>query len=511
MTAANRRTDIWLVVAAVVAWLAFAAAFGLPGRTLDWGRDLLVFFGQINALEHGQVPYRDFRTSMGLLPFYLPWFGYRLVGDFGGALEIGGLLATALLLPCIVVALRTRFRLPIALALLLCLAAMAAVPADHVLSLPSQVGFYNRWSCAALAALFLFAVPPKRESSAYLEGAALAGLLLFLFFVKATYFAVGLCFVVGFGAALGLFRRAALIGIGTFATVVLAAHGATGLIDDYFAELAHSFNVSGVAWYADDKYLMVRLPRSATYYVVLASACVFAAVGKANLRWRHWAFVLYALITALAIQGHDASSPGPFALMAPLALFGELAATAWRRWHVGLLALFMLPYLAAAPRTAVDYGHDGLPRSELPRMASAFIEDLSIAGIDRRYFWHCLFFLESELRPGLRLLRQNGVADDVLGLDYYNYFPALLDVPPLPGRLAVLMPDRTLNRDTAPSPATVFRHARYVMVPRESTKDRRLLLALYGEHLRTSYQLLDGNDHWQLWERNDLEMLNDGI
>ena len=32
MTAANRRADIWLIAAAVVAWLAFAAAFGLPGR-----------------------------------------------------------------------------------------------------------------------------------------------------------------------------------------------------------------------------------------------------------------------------------------------------------------------------------------------------------------------------------------------------------------------------------------------------------------------------------------------
>ena len=47
----------------------------------------------------------------------------------------------------------------------------------------------------------------------------------------------------------------------------------------------------------------------------------------------------------------------------------------------------MLPYLAAAPRTAVDYLHDGLPRSELPRMGERIhIEDLSIAGIDSALF-----------------------------------------------------------------------------------------------------------------------------
>ena len=171
-------SHLWLILAAIFLWLALFVAFGLPGVTLDWGRDLFVFFGQINALEHGQVPYRDFRTSMGALPFYLPWFGFRFANGFGGALELGGLLATALLLPCIVVALRNRFGLGKALLLMLCLAAVAAAPVDQGLSLPSHVGFYNRWSCTALATLLLFAVAPRRSGSAYVDGAAMAALLL---------------------------------------------------------------------------------------------------------------------------------------------------------------------------------------------------------------------------------------------------------------------------------------------------------------------------------------------
>ena len=498
----------WLTVAAAVLWLAFAAAFGLPGRTLDWGRDLFVFFGQINALEHGQVPYRDFRTSMGALPFYLPWLGYRLGDSFAGALEIGGLLATALLLPCIVVALRGRFGLPTALALLLCLTAMAAVPFDRTLLLASHVGFYNRWSCSALAALFLFAVPPRQQGNPHVEGAAVAGLLLFLFFVKASYFAVGFVFVVGFGAVLGLFRHAALTGTAAFAVVVSATQGATGLIDDYLAELAHSFNVSGISWYSRDGFLKDRLPRSLNYYGVLAVSCIFAFVGKASLCWRHWIFMLYALLTCLAIQGHDASFHGPFALIAPLALLGERAAKAWRRWHLCLLALFMLPYLSAATRTAFDYGnndgsHAKPPRlpAELPRMAGVYAMDISGDRVDPVCYRHCLFFVTDELEPGIHLLRENAVANGVLGLDYYNYFPALLDVPPLAGRLAVLMPGRTLDRDTAPTPEAMFRHAEHVMVPKTSTHERRFLLSAYGEHLRLGYRLLDSNDHWQLWER----------
>ena len=444
---------------------------------------------------------------MGILPFYLPWIGYRLSGGFAGALEIGGLLATAPLLPCIVIALRGRFGLPTALALLLCLAAMAAVPIDLHFKLASHVGFYNRWSCAALAALFLFAVPPRQRGNPYVEGAAVAALLLFLFFVKASYFAVGFAFVAGFGAALGLFRHVALIGAAAFAVVVFAAQGTTGLIDDYLAELVHSFRVSGVSWYARDEFLLGRLPRSLAYYVVLALASAFAVVGKANLRWRHWAFVLYAVLACLVIQGHDGSFHGPFPLIAPLALLGERA-KAWRPWHLCLLALFMLAYLKPAAQPAFDYWDDyrddNVSPAQLPHMADVYVVDVSAGRAGPSRFRHGLFFVADELRSGLRLLRENGVAtvaNGVLGLDYYNYFPALLGAPPLVERLAVLMPGRTLGHDTALAPEAVFRYAEHVMVPKASTVDRRFLLHLYGEHLQLNYQLLDSNDDWQLWER----------
>ena len=498
---ANRTA--WLVVAAAILWLACAAAFVLPGQTLDWGRDLLVFFGQINALEHGQVPYRDFRTSMGALPFYLPWLGYRLVGGYAGALELGGLLATALLLPCVVVALRARFGLPTALALLSCLTAMAAAPFEHGFQLPSHVGFYNRWCAAALTALFLFAAPPRQRASssvATVEGAAIAALLLFLFFTKATYFAVGFAFTVGFGAILGMFRPAALIGAAGFALVVGAVHGATGVIDDYLAELVHSSDVSALSWYTRDRFLQVNLPRSLGYYGVLAIASAFAAYGRARLGWPHWAFVAYAFLASLAIQGHDAGFCGPFALIAPLALLGEHAVQAWRRWHLGLLALFMLPFLAALPRATFEHEDDASP-VELPGMAGVQAIDVSDGSTEPNRVKHFLLFVAEELASGLHLLRQNGVTHGVLGLDYYNYFPPLLATAPLPGRLAVLMPGRTLDRDTAPAPAAVFAHTAHVLVPETINSDRRFLLSLYSEHLRLSYRLVDRNEHWQLWER----------
>ena len=493
----------WLAAAAAVLWLACAAAFVLPSQTLDWGRDLLVFFGQINALEHGQVPYRDFRTSMGALPFYLPWLGYRLVGGYASALELGGLLATALLLPCVVVALRARFGLPTALALLLCLTAMVAAPFDHGHHLPSHMGFYNRWSAAALAALFLFVVPARQRASptvTMVEGAAIAALLLFLFFTKASYFAIGFAFTVGFGAALGMFRQAALIGAAAFALVVGAVHGATGVIDDYLAELAHSSNVSALSWYGRPRFLKVHLPRSLSYYGVLAIAAAFAAYAKAYVDWRHWAFVAYAVVGCLALQGHDAGFYGPFPLIAPLALLGERTAKAWRRWHLGLLALFMLPYLAALPRATFEHDGDALP-VELPHMAGVQAIDVSSGRTEPNRVKHQLLFVADELTSGLRLLRHNGVTHSVLGLDYYNYFPPLLATPPLPGRLAVLMPGRTLDRNTAPAPEAVFRHASHVLVPVAINNDRRYLLSLYGEHLRLSYRLLDRNEHWQLWKR----------
>ena len=499
----HRVADAWLIAAAVFAWLAFAVAFGLPGITLDWGRDLFVFFGQINALEHGQVPYRDFRTSMGALPFYLPWFGYLLADGFGGALEIAGLLATALLLPCIVVVLRPRFSLPTKLALLLCLTALAAAPVTQAMPIPSQIGFYNRWCCSALTALLLLVVPARRPASPSLEGAAVAALLLFLFFVKASYFAVGLVFVVGFGAVLGLFRRAALLGAGIFAVVVGAGQIATGLIDDYLAELAHSLDVSGVSWYARGVFIHYYLPDSAVYYGVVVVACALAV--KADLCWRRWTFVLFALLSSLALLGHDGSFSGPFPLLATLALLGERTAKTWRRWHSCLLALFMLPHLTAAARTASDYRQaSSALMTELPRMADVYIADLRSIGAPIDNLRHCLAVVAAELGPGLRLLEKHDIGDGVLALDYYNWFPVLLDVPPLVGRLAVLMPGRTMDPDTAPPPADVFRQVQYVMIPKEPTLDRRFLLSLYGEHISRRYRLLDSNYSWQLWERKRL-------
>ena len=379
---------------------------------------------------------------------------------------------------------------------------MAATPVYLGYHVPSHVGFYNRWASAALATLFLFAVPPTPREHPYIDGVGMAALLLFLFFVKASYFAAGLAFVVGFGAALGLFRRAALAGAGGFAAVVVVMQAATGLIDDYLAELAHSFNVSGVSWYARDGLLTSTLPRSAAYYGVLAVACAVAFVGKASVGWRRWLFVLFAALACLAVQGHDAGFYGPFALLAPLALLARRSVLPWRRWLAACLGLFMLPYLAASARTASDlHRDDSIQAAELPRMAGVYVISLS-HGSPRSH--HSLLHMVDELAAGLHLLEENGIDDGVFGLDYYNYFPALLDVPPLPGRLAVLMPGRTLSRDRAPAPATLFRHSAYVMVPQESNSERDGLLALYSKHLRLNYRLLDSSDQWQLWERQRL-------
>ena len=116
-----------------------------------------------------------------------------------------------------------------------------------------------------------------------------------------------------------MFRQAALIGAAAFALVVGAVHGVTGVIDDYLAELAHSSNVSALSWYGRPRFLKVHLPRSMSYYGVLAIAAAFAAYAKAYVDWRHWAFVAYAVVGCLALQGHDAGFYGPFRSL--------------RRWH----------------------------------------------------------------------------------------------------------------------------------------------------------------------------------
>ena len=204
------------------------ALFVLPAATYTAKvpHDILGYFDVMHRLSMGQQPHADYHTPIGWLAYGLPWLGHLALGQFGGALEFGCAAMLAILLPLAALALHGRVPAGPSLLLLFALFAVVAVPwplSESGLA-STQVAHYNRWGWALLTTLLLLGLPTgagEREARhplawAAAESAAIAALLSLLFFLKATYFAVGLVFVLLFGVALGRFRRTGAWGLAAF-------------------------------------------------------------------------------------------------------------------------------------------------------------------------------------------------------------------------------------------------------------------------------------------------------
>ena len=498
-----------LGVAAVLLWVAAFAAFGLTGRTFGTHPDLFLFFAWINAAEHGQVPNVDFRSPLGALVYYLAHLGYWLAGGFAGALEAASLIVLALLLPCAVVILGRRLPLALALVILLAAAALVVVPwnpGNGPLAV-SQGGFYNRWCWSALTLLLLLAGGPfasdatTRTIAERLEGCIVGALLLFLFFTKASYFLVGLVFVIGFGILLDMFRRPALLGLGILASTVAIVQVATGTIDEYLRELAATVQVSGPVWDGRNLPLSRILQMSLPYHGALAIACcIWASAAEARSRghWRLWCFVLFASLATIAIQSQNGSEVCAFTLLAPLTLMA-LRSAGWRR---GALVLLLTLFAGAqlARQAAATFAHaTTLPiytAVELPRMEG-------------------VFYLREEyvetLDSGVSLLARHDVRQGLLAFDRETYFAVLLNIAPVRGRLWCLHPGRTIDRASAPPADQMFEGVDYVLI-RKDREDgdleyllrltRDFMLDVYSDYLRRTYTMLDDNADWELWQRD---------
>ena len=139
--------------------------------------------------------------------------------------------------------------------LLLVFALFAAVAVPWPLSesclASTQVAHYNRLGWALLTTLLLFGVPAGAGGQgtrhplawAAVESAAVAALLSLLFFLKATYFAVGLVFVLLFGVVLGHgglgVGRHGLRGGGAGQAAAVAGHAAGRIHLDVLRRLGH--------------------------------------------------------------------------------------------------------------------------------------------------------------------------------------------------------------------------------------------------------------------------------
>lgn len=525
--------------AVVLAGLPVAAAIWallsppvVLSQNMTW--DLLFNLEGAWHLHVGHVAHVDFHGPVGELNFLLTDIGFALVGIGPRAFLAGTVLvAIALFAAAAIVALRRLPPLPAAIfVMFVCL--LVLMPAN-VGDDPNAYTFamsYNRygWSCISVLFLILFLPPRSRRWGDAVDIAVAAVLLAAMFYLKITYFLVGIAALPVAAVSCAHVRRApggwCALGIG--ALVLMAAPFNHAYWADLFAA-AGAGQIRNVFadYFADyfDDFLRYR-----TEY-----APYFAALVVALWMWRRkdaplWLPVATGFILAagLALLSQNAQVHGVPAAVVIAFLFYAVLCERHRQHLRGgntglLLALLIFPVLSLGTsmaslagynikassgglQTFVDTNLRGLAvPAEPPGLLAAF------AG--SRPDYHLLNraraaspgselssseYVET-LRDAAALLgRTSGRHDRVAVLDQVNPFPFMLGLAPPRGGNLWSDPDAPER-----APKKLFADVDCVLIPKFPTFGlwTQQELAMYGPYLGRRFPFRSESESWILLSR----------
>ena len=529
-----------VLVLACAALLALAAwLFALPRATVTTyiPQDVWLFFDLIHRLDIGHAPHVDFHSPFGALVFALPFLAFRGTGQLAGSLEIANVAMLAIALPIGAILLYRRATSGIAIVFLIALAGMVVIPwVGESGFLVTHAVFYNRWGWGLIASLFLAVLPlaPPVGGGKWLlrthfaaEALSIAAVLLLLFFLKVTYFLVGLFFVVFFGVALARFLRTALLGLAVFALALLVVSLATGVVDDYLRDVARAIEVARNPG-ADQ-------PTPSVYHIIhttlphIALGVIAVGVGALQRRPTVAQLLYFAFVLASCIALAHQNSQPPF-LFALINVFVAVAASCsqrspHRRLAMVAMCLFLAPTIsrqivAGASFHLIARGDFKAFAADLPRMDNAWFGNRAVnwfasdatGGSVSAFVWarrhrseattHLTMAEHLEtLRSGVALLRRQGVGTEpVATLDYVNCFPTLLKAEAPKGVVYVNHPGRMTNLDLAKDRTLVFGDAVYLMIPKFPLRQDSTswVLDLHRDHLAEAWRQVAENDHWRL-------------
>ena len=480
----------------------------VEGYTLN---DLMTFFGWINGLDQRMAPSVDFPAPVGALAHILPWLGSQISGQFAGAMEMAGVLVAAVLLALSCVALRGRASAPVAALFLIAVFGLSCVPWNpgDGAGVVSHVGFYNRWGWAALAVLMLLGCSGMKEQAgrAWLADAVIvAVVLVFLFFLKMTYFLAAFAFVVGFGLLLRRFLKASVAGLAAFLGVVLAAQAAADYVLPYLLQVGDTVEATGLVW---RDVVRINLPLVLPLCAVAAVACILTMRRKRALQ--DAAMPLFGLAACVLLAFQNAPSACAFALAPAFVQASALALDAKSRWSrlspramsavvLALLSAFLLPQFviqAAAAGFHVNVAHFGGNGFGAGPYQSV---DLPGAGRVHTMGRDNINYART-LSSGVALLRgERPPCATAAALDFAQAFAPLAGLPPSRSFFWSVHVGRTVSRATAPPAEAVFADVDCVMRPRHpyDAKSTAFLLDVYGEHLEQVYRVRAENSDWLL-------------
>lgn len=196
-----RQSDKLLLVYSVLVFLIISLILLLPQGTFInlMAHDTFIFFDGAYRLTKGQIPHIDFITPLGMLCYFLPYASLKLTHSYALTMHVTSVLVGLFILVSAYICFRKRLSNLVSFLLITYLLLIVTVPkaaGDSWLYMTFAM-FYNRFGWAALTILFLFYIIPikKTRYSLIVDIMAISFLLVFLFYIKITYFFYGFIFL----------------------------------------------------------------------------------------------------------------------------------------------------------------------------------------------------------------------------------------------------------------------------------------------------------------------------
>lgn len=538
---AGRLLFAWLVSAVSPMWMLVLAAIPVAvagwavlsppvvlSREMTW--DLLFNLAGAWHLHLGQIAHVDFHDPVGELNFLLTDIGFDLVGVGPHAFLVGAVvMAAALFVAAASTAWRRLPALPAAIfiAFVCLLSLMPANVGDN----PNAYSFamsYNRygWSCVSILFLILFQPPQPRRWGDTLDIVVAAALLAAMFYLKMTYFLMGIA-ALPVAALVSPHLRKARYGwmILAIAAVALAispfnraywsdlvAAADAGQARDVLADhinnfLAHAgeyapylagFAVALWMWRRGDAPL--RLP-VATGFILAAGAALLSQNAQThNLPVAVViAFLFYAVLRERRLKLLHGGSVG---LLAALLVFPVLSIGA----STASLTGYHLKAMQHTTATVESTNLRGLAvPKETPGLLAAFAGTQSdyhllnrARAIAPRYELSPSEYVETLLNAVDFLRKAPGRHDRIVVLDQVNPFPFMLGLAPPRGGNLWSGPGAPV-----PDPEQLFSDADSVLIPKFSTFSpwTQQALATYRPYLDLHFPQKAESDSWILLSR----------
>jgi hypothetical protein len=523
-----------LVVLAGLALLAAAWALLSPAhvfsRSKTW--DLLFNLSAAWQFHYGHVPHVDFHDALGWLNFWLTDAGFYFYGPSPRAIIVGSIIvAAALLAAGCFVAWR---RLPLlASALFVVFCCLIALMPANVGDPPNAYSFamtYNRycWSALSILALILFLPPSNGRRGDIADVGIAGGLLLAMYYLKISYFLVGLAAV---PLALLVCPHVRVLWRGWIVMAVLVTANALAPYNHaYLLDILAAIKAGGVRHNFTFKLMQffTNPAEPATYLAGLVAAIWLWRSGAAPLRLPVAAAYLIGSGVALVLQ--NAQETGiPAAMVIAFLIYDALRqrSASTRLQGVAaaplLLLAFPLAYIATSALSLVAYRINAdsdkmvqvVDRTNLKGLAVPAEPDGLLAAFAAGNGGYALFnrsravFPQHELSPFEYVQTILEAADLMAGKRYRRGGIALLDqVNPMAFMLG-LPPVRGVNLwlgDTheVPPVERFFADVDYVLIPKFSTHSPTtdVLAAAYTPFLEQHFLYSEERPSWFLLSRD---------